>query len=70
MLAKAAIKRAQSETCFNFAEREQVRPKVNGMAVMTIMGILLFDVEKCQFLRFVAVFGRIYGISGWQSREN
>ena len=52
MLAKAASKRMQSDARIDSAEREQVRPKVNGLVAITITSILLFDVEKCQFLRF------------------
>ena len=31
---KAAIKREQSQTCLNYAEREQARPKVKKLAIL------------------------------------
>ena len=71
MLAKAASKRMQSDARIDSAEREQVRPKVNGMVVMTIIGILLFLMWKnASFCDFIGVFGANYGISGWQSRKS
>lgn len=70
MLAKAASKRIQSDARIDSAEREQVRPKVNGLVVITITSILLFDVENASFCDLIVVSGAIYGISGWQSRKS
>ena len=36
---KAAIKREQSQTCLNSAEREQARPKVKKLAILLLTAI-------------------------------
>ena len=53
---KAAIKREQSQTCLNCAEREQARPKVKKLAILlrTIVNGYMLEVNNEGYMYFNA----------------
>ena len=53
---KAAIKREQSQTCLNYAEREQARPKVKRLAILlrTMVNGYMLEVNNEGYMYFNA----------------
>ena len=53
---KAAIKREQSQTCLNYAEREQARPKVKRLAILlrTMVNGYMLEVNNEGYMYFDA----------------
>ena len=53
---KAAIKREQSQTCLNYAEREQARPKVKKFAILlrTMVNGYMLEVNNEGYMYFNA----------------
>ena len=53
---KAAIKREQSQTCLNYAEREQARPKVKKLAILlrTMVNGYMLEVNNEGYMYFNA----------------